>query len=375
MLAAAIQSALAAGVWGSLGTLPSAYGEKSTRADEEIEQQLDERRRRAIRRGCDYLAKQQRKGGQFGETDKAVVALTALSVLALMAGGSSDGRGPHGQEVRAGINFLLGLIRDRSPDVPWHEGYFYHPHDPSSRMHGQGYATLALAMALGTSTGKRYREIRQVLEKAVHCIEQAQTITGGFGYDPVSTGMHEGSVTVTVAQGLRAARDAGLLVSEQVVKKGLNYLRRSQNTDGSFRYSLYVDRSTYALTAAAISSFFLYGRYTDDPRDDSIQRGLDYMMKEVGKVIANKRLKWYYYGNFYAAWAFWQKDGNEWDPRSGGYWARWHRRVYPDLLDLQRHGDGSWDELVRFDFGDVLPTAFAVLTLAIPDEELPIFQR
>ena len=47
-----------------------------------------------------------------------------------------------------------------------------------------------------------------------------------------------------------------------------------------------------------------------------------------------------------------------------------------DHARKQRQSDGSWeDDVDRFNFGDLLPTTFAVLTLAIPDEVLPIFQR
>lgn len=375
----ATSAALAAGLFA-----PPAFARDEARGSAD-EQRLDTARREAIRRGCVFLAGedgrsgQLRKDGGFGENDQGVVALTALSVLALMADGSTDGRGPYGYAIRRGLNFLMRWVEEREGNVSWHDGYFYHPRDKSSRMHGQGYATLALATALGTSTGKRYERIHGVLEKAVACIEQAQTVTGGFGYDPVPTGDHEGSVTVTVAQGLRAARDAGLVVDPNVVQHGLRYLERSQKKtrgpdDGSFKYSLYVDRSSYALTAAALSSFYLYGRYTDLPGKDVLERGMRYLLEQTRTVLQTHR--WYYYGNFYAAWTCWQRDGDEWDPRSGGYWATWHRLVYPDLLAKQRAGDGGWsDEFDQFEFGDVLPTAFAILTLAIPDEVLPIFQR
>ena len=211
--------------------------------------------------------------GDFGRDQRAVVALTALSILALMADGSTDGRGPTARPCAGGSTSSSGWSRSATRDAQWHPGYFHHGKDVSSKMHGQGYATLALATALGSSTGRRYQQIRGVLQKAVACIEQAQTSTGGFGYLPLSAQEHEGSVTVAVAQGLRAARDAGLLVSQDVVDRGLHYLKRSQNPDGSFRYSVHVDRPSYALTAAALSSFFLYGRYGDDPADD-IRRGL-----------------------------------------------------------------------------------------------------
>ena len=358
----------------AIGGLGWGIAPRDADARDPVGRALEKHRRRAIERGCRFLVDMQNKPGSFGKEDKAIVALTALSVLALMADGSTDGRGPYGEQVRKGLDWLLRCITERSPEVKWHEGYFFHPRDISSQMHGQGYATLALATALGTSTGRRYRQIREVLSKAVACIEQAQTQTGGFGYKPVPTGEHEGSVTVAVAQGLRAAHDAGLTVSDNVVKKGLYYLKRSQKPDGSFKYSLHSDQSSYALTAAAISSFFLYGKYGDDPRDRTLQRGLDYIMSMIDSV--NRTGRWYYYGHFYAAWSCWQKDGDDWDIRRGGYWARWHREVYAHLLERQRESDGAWEEdYDRFEFGPVLYTAFSVLTLAIPDEVLPIFQR
>lgn len=333
-----------------------------------------ERRRDAISRGCAYVASMQHPNGigAFGN-DNGIVAVTALSILALMSEGSTDGRGRYGKQIHDGIDFLVNLVEHPKDPVTNPEGYFHYPPDVSSRMHGQGYATLALASVLGTSRDDRTRRIRRVVEKAVHCIEQAQTVTGGFGYEPTPGQEHEGSVTVTVAQGLRAARDAGVPVDENVVKRGLHYLKRSQNPDGSFRYSTYTDRSSYALTAAALSSFFLYGRYTDN--DNVIRRGLDYMMRKVERDIRSIN-RWLFYGNFYAAWTCWQKDGGDWSRDSGGYWARWQRVMVPVILGMQSRSRGNWmDPTDQFDFGPLVPTVFAILTLAIPDEVLPIFQR
>ena len=101
--------------------------------------------------------------------------------------------------------------------------------------------------------------------------------------------------------------------------------------------------------------------------------------------------EWHFYGHFYAAWAAWQHDGDHaeagpdetWgdDPRSPDieatqrFWGPWHAKVYPDLIRSQ-HDDGRWDDPNDdYKFGDLLSTAFAVLTLAIPDELIPVFQR
>jgi hypothetical protein len=372
----------------------------------EHERALNVERRAAIRRGCDYIALRQNKGGSFGE-NKALVAFTSLSALALMAEGSSLGsggpegaRGPHGKAVANAVEWLLKLVEEPTHQREEQAGYFYFPQDDSSKMHGQGYATLALASALGSADEKTGRRIRAVLEKAVRCAERSQTGTGGWGYYPDAAQEHEGSVTVTIAQGLRAANYAGVKVSRDTVVRGLDYLRRSQKRyppgsnlaawDGSFKYSISTERSTYALTAAAISSFFLFGEYGSRPEDrDGIARGIAFLKRHLPTQMRNR--EWHFYGHFYAAWAAWQRDGDKpetgpgetWgsDPKSDDierterFWGPWHAKVYPDLLRTQRE-DGSWEDPDDdYKFGDLLPTAFAVLTLAIPDEMIPVFQR
>ena len=349
----------------------------------EAERQLTEARHDAIRRGCAWIATKQRSGGAFGD-DKGIVAISALSTLALMAGGSGVGRGPYGAEVRRGVRYLVELGLRSKPEKAY-AGYFRETHDKDSRMHGHGYATLALASALGSADPELAADVRDVLRGAVECAERSQTATGGWGYDPTSSQEHEGSVTVTVVQGLRAARDAGLRVNVETVRQGLKYLRRSQKSDGSFKYSIQQDRSTYALTAAAVSCFYLLGEYGGDPGDaQRIEDGVRFLSQSLGTAM--KTRQWYSYGHFYAAWAGWQRDGSRGESpaddgdgrraRAEPFWGPWHTRVYPALLAQQR-SDGSWadEEPENYRFGDLLPTAFSVLTLAIPDELLPIFQR
>jgi hypothetical protein len=370
----------------------------------EAEERLNKDRRRAIEAGCAWIASRQNLDGSFGDYN-ALVACTALSTLALMSNGSTVGRGPQGEAVEHAVKFLVGLGEASAKRVSPPPGFFHHDKDQSSKMHGQGYATLALATALGSAstlgprgTNDLATRIKRVLEMAVDLARYSQTGTGGWGYEPTPSTEHEGSVTVTVAQGLRAARDAGVNVSAETVKRGLFYLEKSQKLDpgdeedGSFKYSVSSDRTTYALTAAALSSFYLFGEYgSDKVKADRLERAVGYIKRRLSDVV--DRREFFYYGNFYAAWAAWQKDGNEPRPKEGQswggdpsnrdivastqFWGPWHAKMYPRILARQNE-DGKWSEDPgddRFNFGSLLPTTFAVLTLAIPDEMVPVFQR
>lgn len=366
------------------GLRPSVAGEPPARPSAPPDR-LDVERRAAIRRACDWLASKQSASGEFGD-ERGLVAITALGSLALMAGGSGLHRGPHGLAVYRSTRALLDLVQHASKRSP-HPGYFHRANDAHSRMHGHGFAMLAVASALGSADEALARDIREVLRLAVRCAEESQTPTGGWGYNPTRSQDHEGSVTVTIVQGLRAAHDNGIRVDRDVVANGLRYLRQSQKSDGSFKYSIQQDRSTYALTAAAVSSFQLLGKYAQDERDPDAKRikdGIAFMKRTLEDAVLH-RPEWYYYGHFYAGWSAWQRDGSDtatWpvgarriDPDAPEFWAPWRATVYPDMLAKQR-ADGSWhDPDDRFNFGDLLPTAFATLTLAIPDELVPIFQR
>jgi hypothetical protein len=67
-----------------------------------------------------------------------------------------------------------------------------------SRMHGHGFATLALAEAYGMAP--RNERLKQALTAAVGVIERSQSPEGGWYYFPHPVN-HEGSVTVCPGPG------------------------------------------------------------------------------------------------------------------------------------------------------------------------------
>jgi len=328
------------------------------------------RRTDAIRRGLDYLARDQHKDGSWGDPERGVIGITALGVLAFLAQGHQEGLGPYadfpgqGDVVHRAVDFLLkhSTTTPRSGRPP---GFIFSEKDADSLMHGHGYATQALILVYGTCRADpaREQELKEKIGRAIRVIEDSQTITGGWGYEPNRATMHEGSVTVTVVQALRLAADAGFVVDREVQERGLKYLRDSQKTDGSFKYSHMADTSTPALTAAALTAMHGFGEYYSR----AVTRGLGYLEREYRHP---EGIQWPFYSHYYAAQAFYRAGGS--------HWEFWERSVVPLILENQR--DDFWDDRFSADarrgaHGRHYATALSILALSVNEGYLPIFQR
>lgn len=320
--------------------------------------------RRALDRALHWLALAQAETGDGSfprgageDLEYAPVAITALGTLALMAGGSSPSQGPHHVAVARAIDYLL-LHTDLSPASPT-RGFISAGGDETSLMHGHGFATLALAEALGMSP-KGVR-IRAALEAAVTLIERTQGSAGGWFYKPKRQSEHEGSLTVCLLQALRAAREAGVRVDPEVITRAVGYLEKSQVEDGSFAYQIGSSRTSVALTAAAISSLNATGEYGGK----AIALGVDAIFKGLSQRAEDgESSRFPYYERLYLAQAFWQHQDTS-------LFERWYPGAEKDMLRMQDQ-DGSW-----FDprFGRAYATSMNALVLAMSDSLLPAFQR
>lgn len=329
-----------------------------------------------VAKGLRYLASQQQNNGSFHFNVEAMhevpIAITALAALAFMANGSSPERGPYAIQVDRAIKWLIDHCALTGPDA-LEIGEFRAENDSMSRMHGHGYATLALAEAygmFGTSGDparlKDRERLKRCLVAAIRYSEKAQTPSGGWGYE-LRTAMHEGSVTVTQLQGLRAAHEAGVHVNKHVIDAAVQYLRDCQNLDsnhpdyGGFRYMKNNPKVTFALTAAAVSALNATGDYDSA----AIDRGIDYMSKKDPELLGVLDEVYREYARLYAGQALYQYRNPD------RFWKRWYRDVV-DLLTAQQQEEGWFPEQ---NFGPVYATAMNCLTLAIPFGYLPIFQR
>ena len=332
----------------------------------------DRATRLALDRGLAWLAERQRTTSDGAlpalgsdRTKWAPVGVTALGALAFLADGTTPRRGTYQAELDEMVNLLAGLadMGNGSPE----RGFIARQGDRVSRTHGHGYATLVLAQAYGMS-GRNAR-LGQVLEAAVRRIEDSQGAEGGWGYLPTIEAFHEGSVTIAHVQALRAARNVGIDVDDAVIRRADAYVRLLQKEDGTFRYTLDDERSSIALTAAAVGTLNATGTY-DDPAIqsaiDAIFRGIDRQRVDGqhSRSALFEEEDYPFYMRLYLSQALWQLS----DPQP---FERWWAEERKEIVRTQR-ADGSWG---GSPFGDCYATAVNCLALAVPDGVLPIFQR
>ncbi|MCB9831316.1 MAG: terpene cyclase/mutase family protein [Planctomycetes bacterium] len=336
---------------------------------------LDETRQQAqvlIAAGLSALAEARNADGSVGglDTERVRIAVTALALLAFVADGNFEDRGPHAEVVRGATRFLIGCSK-RDGD---RRGYFETAGDIESRMHGQGFATLALCQVYGHhGVTRRYAgtaaELRQVIRDAVDLILRAQNSAGGWFYEPFASVEDEGSITVTMIQALRAARNVGIAVPKSAIDRALDYVKASQNEDGSVRYSLRNQREgSFELTAAALGVLAYGGEY--DSRN--VRAARDWLWGRES-IYAENVLSYPLYGFFYAMQALWFD-----------YDVDRVRKYYPPFVvwcrehwnAKERHYEMiGGARLKENEYGPDYAAAMLTLSLQVPLWSLPIFDR
>ena len=318
---------------------------QNTPTESEMTPEMEE----SIQRGLRFLASLQNDDGSFGRGQFSHHAgITALCGLAFMADGHLPGRGAYGDNVRRALEFVLssatetGLLAAENSHGP---------------MYGHGFATLFLGEIYGMN-GEDAR-VRDTLTRAIDLIINSQNQEGGWRYNPVP---YDADISVTICEvmALRSARNAGIKVPKETIERAIAYVRSCQNSDGGFRYMSTTGTSLWPRTAAGVASLYYAGVYSDN----SIDRGLNYLVDAVNPGSENTGAEaHYFYGHYYAVQAMYLAGGKR--------WAQWWPNIRDEMISKQAVNGGWMD----YQAGQAYSTSMALIVLQMPKRYLPIFQK
>ncbi len=344
--------------------------------------------RETVRKGLEYLVRNQFKDGHWGANgDQYPVSMTALAGMALLMEGSTVREGKYAPNIRKAADWLM----ERSMRGNQRDGLVGNPEHPTEAgryMYGHGFGMLFLASVYGDEEDRERRErLKDILTRGVKYIVNAQSTQGGWFYTSRVEGhdQDEGSVTVTQVQGLRAARNAGIPVPKDCLKKAHDYLKNSTTERGGVVYSLGrggarapAGGERPALTAAAIATLFYSGEY----KNDLIKKWFKFCQTAI--PIGGDfgvRLGHDEYTHYYFSQAMYIVGDDGWEKMFGPTPAQqrmtWtaYRNAFCDRLMRTQNGDGSWPSGGGFSVGPVYSTAIYCTIMQLDKGTLPIYQR
>jgi hypothetical protein len=313
---------------------PAAALDLPVRGDDSIPAQVDT----VYEKGLKFLARTQNEEGAWNDSVGSEAGVVGLSVAAFLAHGEDSANGPYSENIRKGIQYILSQQNEKN-------GYI------GNSMYNHAFATKALAEAYGVVDNPK---IAPALQKAVELILSAQkrNRTGGWRYTPDS---RDADTTVTGCQivTLFAARNAGLEVPDDAIRKSLGYLNKNRGSDGSYGYTS-SSGGKPTLTAIGMLCFSL----AKEEDSKGFLSSLEYLRKNL-----DYRDRYYpYYFEYYMAQALFHADD--------ATWREWNSRNIRYLATIQ-NSDGSFPG----NQGPTFSTAGALLSLAINYRYLPIYEK
>ncbi|HVS36336.1 MAG TPA: protein kinase [Gemmataceae bacterium] len=330
--------------------------------------------REAIKKGLAYLARTQQPDGRWeADSGQYPTSMTALAGMALLMEGSTDGDGDYADSLRKAVDWFL---KESQPN-----GILGNPNNNSEKdryTFGHGYAMLFLATVYGQEEDDdRRRKLERLLTKAVEFTSEAQTKNGGWGYVRAADGgnFDEGATTIVQLQGLRAARNAGIVVPKKLID--IDYLRKCTAPDDGVIYTLSGGgggAGRPALTAAALACMYTTG----DADSESARKWLQFCQRTLPVEKPDPKLGHDEYIQYYYAQALYILGDDGYaklfpssKPTEQLGWSKYRQATFDDLLSRQS-ADGGWR---TGSIGPVYSTACYLTILQLDNEVLQIYRR
>jgi hypothetical protein len=289
-------------------------------------------------KGLAYLAKSQNEKGAWNDTLGSEPGVVGLCVAAFLAHGEDPVNGPYAKTISRGIDFILSEQTEKN-------GYI------GSSMYNHAFATKALAESYGVVDNPK---IAPALKKAVELILSAQKRNrfGAWRYTPDS---RDADTTVTGCQlvTLFAARNAGIAVPDEAIRKGIAFLNNCRSADGSYGYTS-ASGGKPTLTSIGLLCLAL----AKEKEGKGFQASLGFLKRNLDY----RDRSYPYYFEYYMSQALFHADD--------ATWSEWNARNIRYLATIQAT-DGSFPG----NQGPSFNTAGALLSLALNYRFLPIYEK
>ncbi len=347
--------------------------------DWEITPQSEE----ALRKGLDWLARNQGPDGNWGSND---LGLVSMGALAFMSAGHAPGRGKYGQPLKKALDYVTNNAKPSG---------LLNISDAQRDMYNHGLATFVLGQAHGMTTTQD-RRMNTVLDRALKLISNTQCEDGGWDYRAHrQQNGHDLSLAVMQAKALRSAVDSGLEVPPEVIDLAIKSVREhycpqdgrrdlpeaeQQKKPGQFTYGKGGGGGTIAMAACGVVCLQEFGQY-DDWR---IQKNMEVIGASISQLPKAKngdgKMPYDAYTLYYVGQALYQVGGDHWQDN--------YPKLREHLVTSQAHKPddpathGAWrDEGVQGGGrvggkeGHLYATSVACFVLAMPNRYLPILQE
>ena len=339
----------------------------------------DPRVAEAIRKGVDYLVKNQNANGSWGKStetrgfevvasvpgshDGFRVATTALAVMALREAGEKEAHDK-------GLKYLIEHGEARRGDGMLLYNVWAHT-----------YGLQALAIELRTNPDESLKPaIRKAAEYQIGQLKRYETYLGGWNYydfDAQTQHPSMESTSFNAAAGLVAmweAKRAGLDVPEDMRGRAFRRLEEMRTPMGSYLYSgemryyprFEANKMRGSLGRTQSCNFALWIWDSKKVGKQQVLDGLDWFFKEhefieMGRQRQYPHEAWYktapyyyYFGHYYTGLLL---------ERLGEEAKRKYGKQLADILVPIQEADGSWWDYAMWGYHKPYGTAFAVMTL------------
>ena len=347
--------------------------------------QLDE----SVERGLRWLATQQQQDGSFKTLDPAQPGVTAFCLMAFLAQGESPD-GKYKQQLAKAVDYIIaqqkpnGLIAKTAPgDVPISRNVRHFTVGESS-VYNHAISGLALTEIYGQCNPEQAKRIAPVVDKAIKATlamqrwgGKQQHDIGGWRYigKPFPADDSDLSVTGWQLMFLRSAKNAGFEVPKKSIDAAVKYVENCFLKEEDRRVHAYLvghrTGVTRAMAGAGVLAMAHAGKHDSQEALDSGDWILAHDFSNYNSDKAVYGEDWpkdrYHYGSIICSQAMFQLGGKYWE------------QFFPPLVDVllaNQQADGSWPpEKREKPYGSCYSTSLCILSLSVPNQMLPIFQR